>query len=139
MTIAMMRCFVRRASACPPGGVIVGAAFSSPARASRTACWRSWRELRAAREPVDRGSTELPRPFVLGDAVVDVELALGRGRRALLVVAAALVRVGEHVPRLVQLGRVGLAGVARGVEPVLALAVRAADVVDRRVGVDAEQ
>ena len=55
------------------------------------------------------------------------------------VVATALVRVGEHVPRLVELGGVGLAGVARGVEPVLADAVRTADVVDRRVRVDTEQ
>ena len=59
------------------------------------------------------------------------------GAHALLVVATALVRVGEDVPRLVQPRGLGL--VALLAERGLLVAVRAADVAGRRVAVDAEQ
>ena len=70
-----------------------------------------------------------------GIAVDDLDGSLAA--RVLLVVAAALVGIREHVPRLVDAGHLAL--VTLGVERGLLAAVRLPDVVRRRVGVDTEQ
>src|SRR5262249_51511247 len=69
---------------------------------------------------------------------VVVIVVIARGQ--LLVVAAALIRVGEHVPGLVQGRRVGLRVVVVAIGDLrLPLAVRGADVGDRCVGLDTDQ
>ena len=83
----------------PAGSVTVGSGSGRP-RASV-------RRRGLLRRPARRRTGAVVVFVVVVVVVVDLELAA----RALLVVATALVRIGEHVPRLVERGRVGLRGI----------------------------